>query len=251
MLPKKEKEVMLTVNEVSRLTGVSVRTLQYYDSIGLLKPAEYTGAGYRLYDDNALSRLQQILLYRELEFSLKDIKKILTAPDFDRKKALVQQISLLEMKKEHLEDLLLFAREMKERGDVTMDFSAFDTTKMEEYAAKAKEQWGRTDAYREYEKKAKDRTQKEEAETGKGLMQLFAEFGAMKAEDAGAAAVQAQVKKLKDYITEHYYTCTDEILSALGAMYAAGGDFTENIDAAGGSGTAEFAAAAIERYCRK
>ncbi|SCY57067.1 MerR HTH family regulatory protein [Butyrivibrio sp. INlla14] len=79
---------MMTVNEVSKLAGVSIRTLQYYDSIGLLKPAEYTESGYRLYDDAAMERLQQILLFRELEFPLKEIKEIVTRPDFDKKKAL-------------------------------------------------------------------------------------------------------------------------------------------------------------------
>ena len=69
---------MMTVNEVSKLAGVSIRTLQYYDSIGLLKPAEYTESGYRLYDDAAMERLQQILLFRELEFPLKEIKEIVT-----------------------------------------------------------------------------------------------------------------------------------------------------------------------------
>ena len=79
---------MMTVNEVSKLAGVSIRTLQYYDKIGLLKPAEYTESGYRLYDDTALERLQQILLFKELEFPLKDIKEIIMSPDFDKKKAL-------------------------------------------------------------------------------------------------------------------------------------------------------------------
>ncbi len=93
---------MKTVNEVSKLTGVSIRTLQYYDKIGLLKPAGYIGSGYRLYDDAALERLQQILLFRELEFPLKDIKDIVTRSDFDKKKALEQQIELLELRKEPL-----------------------------------------------------------------------------------------------------------------------------------------------------
>ena len=79
---------MMTVNEVSKLTGVSIRTLQYYDTIGLLKASEYTESGYRLYDDTALSRLQQILLFRELEFSLKEISEMIDAPDFDKNKAL-------------------------------------------------------------------------------------------------------------------------------------------------------------------
>ena len=93
---------MMTVNEVSKLTGVSIRTLQYYDKIGLLHPTDYTEAGYRLYDDAALETLQQILLFRELEFPLKDIKEIIGSPDFDRSKALEQQIELLELKKEGL-----------------------------------------------------------------------------------------------------------------------------------------------------
>ncbi len=107
---------MMTGHEVSNLTGISIRTLQYSDKIGLFPPAEYTEAGYRLYDEKALSRLQIILLFRELEFPLKDIKGIIDSPDFDRNKALEQQIKLLEMKKEHLENLILLARGMKLLG---------------------------------------------------------------------------------------------------------------------------------------
>ena len=144
---------MMTVNEVSKLAGVSIRTLQYYDSIGLLKPAEYTESGYRLYDDTAMERLQQILLFRELEFPLKEIKEIVTRPDFDKEKALDQQIELLALKKEHLEKLITFAREIKEKGANNMDFTAFDSSKLDEYARKAKEQWGQTPAYKEYAEK--------------------------------------------------------------------------------------------------
>ena len=142
---------MMTVNEVSKLTGVSIRTLQYYDKIGLLEPSAHTESGYRLYDDTALETLQQILLFRELEFPLKEIKEILAAPDFDKNKALEQQITLLTMKKEHLENLILFARGIKWLGVKYMDFRAFDTAKMDEYAKREKESWGNTDAYREFE----------------------------------------------------------------------------------------------------
>ena len=124
----------MTVNEVSKLTGVSIRTLQYYDNIGLLKPAEYTESGYRLYDDTALETLQQILLFRELEFPLKEIKTIIGSSDFDKNKALNQQIELLTLKKEHLENLISFARGLKKKGANKMDFSAFDTAKLDEYA---------------------------------------------------------------------------------------------------------------------
>ena len=116
---------MMTVNEVSKLTGVSIRTLQYYDTIGLLKPDGYTASGSRLYDDTALERLQQILLFKELEFPLKEIKRIIDAPDFDRDKALSQQIELLTMKKEHLEGLIAFARKIKTTGVNKMDFNVF------------------------------------------------------------------------------------------------------------------------------
>ena len=107
---------MMTVNEVSKLTGVSIRTLQYYDKIGLLHPAKYTEAGYRLYNDAALETLQQILLFRELEFPLKDIKEIISRPDFDRSKALEQQIKLLTLKKEHIENLIDLAKGIKLLG---------------------------------------------------------------------------------------------------------------------------------------
>ncbi len=239
----------MTVKEVSKLAGVSIRTLQYYDSIGLLKPAEYTEAGYRLYDDTALERLQQIMLFKELEFPLKEIKEIIDAPGFDRKKALEQQIELLTLKKEHLENLISFARNIKENGVKNMDFSAFDNSKIEEYEKRAKEQWGSTAAYKEYEQKSKNRTKDNQNEINKEFMQLFYEFGKMKDLDPASEQVQNQVKKLQDFITDNYYNCTKEILSGLGQMYSAGGEFTENIDKAGGEGTAEFTAKAISIFC--
>ena len=249
---------MMTVNEVSKLTGVSIRTLQYYDKIGLLHPAEYTEVGYRLYDDAALETLQQILLFRELEFPLKDIKKIVGSPDFDRSKALAQQIELLTLKKEHLENLIDLAKGLKLRGVRHLKFDAFDTRKIDEYAAQAKAAWGTTPAYKEFEQKSKDRTRADDQNIAQGLMDIFAEFGAIKGADLGtdkgadpaSAEAQALVKKLQDYITQHFYNCTNEILSGLGKMYAGGGDFTKNIDSYGGEGTAEFVHQAIEVYCK-
>ena len=144
---------MMTVKEVSNLTGVSIRTMQYYDKIGLLHPANRTQAGYRLYDDAALERLQQILLFRELEFSLEDIRKILKNPEFDRKKALEQQITLLTLKKQHLEKLIALAEKIRTTGGNVMDFNAFDTQKIREYAERAKKEWGATTEYQEFEEK--------------------------------------------------------------------------------------------------
>ena len=243
---------MLTVHEVSKLTGVSIRTLQYYDEIGLLSPASYTEAGYRLYDDSALERLQQILLFRELEFPLKEIKVIINSPDFNKSKALEQQITLLELKKEHLEKLISLAHTIQsEGGKKHMDFSAFDTKKLDEYAAQAKASWGHTEAYKEYEKKSHARSAEETNRLAGQMMQIFADFGAIKQEAPNSESAQALVRQLQDFITAHYYTCTNEILAGLGQMYTAGGEMTDNIDKAGGNGTAAFVSKAIRVFCTK
>ena len=243
---------MRTVHEVSRLTGVSIRTLQYYDRIGLLHPAGYTESGYRLYDDASLEKLQQILLFRELEFPLGEIRRIIGSPGFDRNKALEQQIALLELRKERLENLIAFARGLQKTGaDCMENFEAFDTSKLDEYAAQARASWGHTEAYREFEKKCGGKPSSEMKAMGDALMDLFAEFGTMKdSVPPSAPEAQAQVKKLQRFITDHYYTCTDEILEGLGMMYAGGGAFTENIDKKGGPGTAVFVNSAIQIYCK-
>ena len=243
---------MRTVHEVSRLTGVSIRTLQYYDRIGLLHPAAHTEAGYRLYDDAELEKLQQILLFRELEFSLKDIRRIVDSPDFDKGKALEQQITLLTLKKEHIENLIDLARGLKAMGvKHPMSFKPFDTSKLDEYTAQARASWGTTPEYREYEQKAKGRTAEENTALSQGMMDIFAGFGALRGTDPHADAAQALVRKLQDYITAHFYTCSDEILYSLGAMYAGGGEFTASIDGHAGEGTAEFVWQAIQVCCKK
>ena len=243
----------LTVGELSRISGVSVRTLHHYDRIGLLHPAQITEAGYRLYGEKELDRLQQILFFRELEFPLQDIGRILDSPGYDRNKALDQQIELLEMKKEHLENLLLYARGIRMTGVKHMDFSAFDTRKMDEYAQEAKTQWGKTEAYKEFEEKTKDWTEDRAGGIAAEMMSIFAEFGQLMSKNVEPASSEAQalVQKLKDYITDHFYNCTPQILSGLGKMYTGDGRFAENIDKAGGTGTADFAGKAIEIYCRK
>ena len=241
---------MMTVNEVRKLTGVSIRTLQYYDTIGLLPPTEYTEAGYRLYDDTAMERLQQILLFRELEFPLKEIRRIIDSPDFNRNKALEQQMKLLTMKKEHLEGLISFARKIKETGVNKMDFQVFNTTKMDEYTKKAKEQWGQTAEYKEYEEKTSKQSLEAQKQALQNFILIFVEFGKMMDKKPEDSDVQLKVKEFQDYITDHFYKCSNEILKGLGEMYVSGGEFTENIDKAAGDGTAVFVAKAIDIYCK-
>ena len=242
---------MMTVHEVSKLTGVSIRALQYYDRIGLLKPAERTQAGYRMYGGADLERLQQILFFRELEFPLKEIARILEDPGFDRKEAVRDQLALLEMKKAHLDELILLARRIEEKGEGTLEFQAFDNSRMEEYAKKAKEKWGHTPEYREFEEKNRERSPQAQRELGGQLMEIFRRFGALRDRDPGCGEAQELVRQLQAFLTEHYYTCTKEVLAGLGKMYGAGGAFTQNIDKEAGEGTAVFASRAIAFFCEK
>ena len=130
-----------------------------------------------------------------------------------------------------------------------MDFSSFDTKKMDEYAAEAKKAWGNTPAYREYEQKTKGRSKEEMAEVNRKMMEIFTEFGAIRHEDPASEKAQALVRKLQNFISAHFYTCTDQILSGLGQLYAAGGEMTSNIDSYGGEGTAVFTSQAIRIFC--
>lgn len=238
---------MRTVKEVSRMTGVSVRTLHHYDAIGLLKPTAVTGAGYRLYDDAALSRLQNILLFRELQFPLKEIKAILDSPDFEPAAALEQQIRLLELQYRHIGDLIAFARALQKKGEVIMDFKPFDTSEMEQYKAEAKAKWGATSAYQEFAQKDTAGV----AQSSRELMELLAGFGALRQLPPDAPAVQEKTAALQSFITEHYYICTGEVLHSLGQMYTEDERFRQNIDQVGGEGTAAFIRQAIEAYCAR
>ena len=122
---------MRTVKEVSDLTGISVRTLHYYDEIGLFKPTEVTEAGYRLYDDKAIERLGQILVFRELDLPLADIKLIMDNPDLDRNSVLAKQREMLCLKKQRLERIIANIDNLL-IGDQNMDFTVFDETELKD-----------------------------------------------------------------------------------------------------------------------
>lgn len=241
---------MKTIKDISKIAGISVRTLQYYDKIGLLHPTDYSDTGYRLYSDDDLITLQHILLFKELEFPLNEIKEIINSDNFDRDIALEQQINLLTLKKERIENLILFAKGIKLLGVDYMNFSAFDTKKIDEYAKQAKESWGNTDEFKEFEEKQKNRSDEETKTVNQQLMMIFAEFGKLKSEKYDTEVVQALVQKLQKYISDNFYKCSNEILASLGKMYAGGGEFTKNIDEFAGEGTAVFVNKAIEYYCK-
>lgn len=240
---------MRTVKQVSELTHISIRTLHHYDAIGLLKPTEITESGYRLYDDAALGRLQTILLFRELQFSLKEIKEILDDPEFDRKVALASQITLLKLQKKRLDKLIGLAETMYEKEENTMDFNAFSDYEIQQYKEEVKERWQETNEYREYERR--NRSKQKSSDASQQMMELFAKLGALRHLDPANQQVQGKVKQLQQLITDNFYTCSHEVLYGLGQMYVGDERFKQNIDRAGGEGTAEFVREAITLYCKK
>lgn len=242
---------MRTVKDVSELTGVSVRTLHYYDAIGLLTPTKVTDAGYRMYDDTALSRLQSILLFRELQFPLKEIKEFLDSPDFNQEETIAQQIKLLELQYKHIGELISFAREIQTKGVKTMNFEVFDTNEIEQYKAEVKSKWGNSKAYQEYEQRVVSHSEHNDSKFVNGIMSLFTDLGAMKQLPPTDKAVQEKIAALQAYINENFYTCSNDILKELGEMYVCDDRFKKNIDRFGGEGTAKFVREAIFVYCEK
>lgn len=184
-----------------------------------------------------------------MEFPLKDIKAIVNSPDFDRTKALEQQIELLRLKKEHIDNLLNFALGIKSLGVKHMDFKAFDKSKLDEYAKQAKEQYGNTPEYKEYAIRSENRTEEGDKLLADRFMLLFKEAGELKDIDPSSVQAQDIVKKIQNFISENMYTCSNKILRGLGKLYSDGGEFQKNIDEYGGAGTGEFLDKAIEIYC--
>ena len=131
-----------------------------------------------------------------------------------------------------------------------MDFSSFDTEKIDRYAEEAKKKWGKTKAYHEFESKTAGQSKAQMQDTGDKLMDIFREFGEIRHLSPASAEAQALIGKLQDFITDNYYTCTKQILFGLGQMYAAGDEMNANIDKAVGDGTGAFARDAITIYCK-
>ncbi len=241
------------IREFAKLTGVSVRTLHYYDEIGLLKPSSVDEQnGYRFYDERCLERMQEILFYRELGFPLKDIQAILSSPDYDKQSALNEQKHLLTLKKKRLERLITALDSAMKGENLTMnifDNSEFEAQR-EQYAKEAKEKWGATDAYKESAEKTSGYSKEKWNEVNDGMNTLMAEFAACRKDGFAPDSTEAQtlVKKWQDYISANFYTCTKEILAGLGEMYVADERFKTSIDSHG-DGTADFMREAIAAYC--
>ena len=236
----------MQIKEFAEQIGVSVRTLHYYDEIGLLKPSEVDAQnGYRFYDERSLERMQEILFYRELDFSLKTIAQILSSPDYDKQQALTRQRKLLLAKKERLERLI-DALDSMEKGEGFMKPNNEYEDLKNKYAEEVRQRWGSTDAYKESQQRNTDFSQ-----AASLLDAVFEEFAEL--DRSGISpddeAAKIQVEKLQRCITDNFYTCTNEILAGLGQMYVADVRFKNYIDKHG-EGTAEFVSQCIKSYCK-
>ncbi|MBI4320696.1 MAG: MerR family transcriptional regulator [Chloroflexi bacterium] len=241
-----------TIKKVADLAGLTVRALHHYDHVGLLRPAAQNEAGYRLYAEEDLERLQQILFFRELGFSLRDIKAIVDSPDFDRKEALMAHRKSLREQQERLAKLVASVErtiEALERG-TSMDekemFDGFDRAKMEEYREEARARWGaeRVDeSYRRVAKLSKVEWEAVEAETEAINKNLAALMDC----DPADPAVQQWIGRWFQLIDERYYDCTPETFRGLGELYVSDSRFTAFYERYR-PGLAEFVRAAMAIY---
>ncbi len=241
-----------SISEAARRTGVSVRTLRYYDQIGLLKPSEVSPAGYRYYDGPAMDTLQQILFYRELGIPLEQIGRILHAPDYDRTQALLRHRQLLLMKRQRLDDMLRLVDETIGGTVMYQDTPKPTQAQMDavkaEYAREAAERWGNTEAFFESREKHAAYTPEQEEKIKADMEDIFRAFAAC-GDPAGPEA-QALVRRWQEHITQYHYRCTDSILACLGQMYVNDPRFQDYLDQYGPN-TAQRLSDAIAVYCGK
>lgn len=240
----------LTISEAANICGISVRTLHYYDEIGLVKPSEVTENGYRYYNQEALATLQQVLFYRELEFPLKDIAQFLQNPNYNKMEALQKHRNLLLLKRQHLDNLLCLVDETiggKNMSKPKTTLADIERAKRE-YAQETKASYGSSEAYKESEKRYARYTDEDKATMGAEMDEIFSGFAALVGQNPEEKEARELVIRWKNHISHYSYACTDEILSGLGEMYVADERFTNNLDRYG-EGTARFMSEAIRAYC--
>jgi DNA-binding transcriptional MerR regulator len=247
-----DTEIDLTVGEVARLAGLTVRTLHHYDEIGLLVPAKRTSAGYRLYRRIEVERLQEVLLFRELGFGLEAIKEIVNRPGYDRTSALLRQRELLEAKAERLLEMIDAVDVVveSERQGMAMNseemLGVFDGFDPDEYRAEARERWGETTAYQESAHRTATYTKQHWEQIAREADEINDAFLALMEAGVPADSVEATAlaERHRSHISKWFYECPPEIHVGLGALYVTDARFTENIDKSG-EGLARYLSDAI------
>lgn len=276
---------MKKVHEVSKSIGVSKRTLQYYDEIGLLSPTEYTESGYRLYDDAAVEKLWRILLMRELGYQLNDIKKIMDSKNFDLRDSIGKHIEILTKKKERLENLIGYAKTIKFTGTIPLNFNEYGDITFNEFIENSKNTWNMKTLFEESKEEnnaidyefmqrlqglADEHLNQPEKTWSEGEIDGIAEnlfsnvdfdklmvfqesideFVNLIDKDVNSKEVQMQVNKLFDHINNLFgRSMSLNGFSLYGQTFALGGDFGMMHTNRLGEETTDFIAKAIQVYC--
>lgn len=241
-----------TVKTVAKLAGITVRALHHYDHIGVLRPSSTSASGYRLYSDSDLARLQQVLFFRELGFSLQETKAIIDSPGFDRREALRSHRQLLCEKRERLGRLIdsvdrtIEATEGGTRVDEKTMFDGFDESKMEEYREEARTKWGKELVDESY-RRVSDYTKEDWATFQAESKEIVTAMASLMGRDPADPEVQGWVDRHYRQIKDHFYTPTPEMYRGLGNLYVEDSRFTANYDRVK-PGLASFMRAAMHVY---
>ncbi len=242
-----------TVQKLAQLAGITVRTLHYYDEIGLLKPSVVKSNGYRYYEEAELVRLQQILFFRELEFSLEDIKQMLNRPGFSVVEALREQKKLIRLKQARLEKLIhainttITAMNSNQKINEKEMYDVFKDEDVKQYQDEVKERWGNTDAYKQSMKKVSKMTKAEMQKLKEDGEKHTAAIASAVDKGADHPDVQELIKKSHDGIN-FFYQCSYEMFRNLGKMYVEDPRFTAYYEKFR-PGLAVFMRDAIAYYC--
>lgn len=242
-----------TVKAVADLAGISIRTLHHYDEIGLLKPAELSAAGYRLYSQQDLERLQQVLFFRELGLSLHEIQAILDSPGFDRKQALLDHRKLLQERQRRLERLIRSVDQTLEamKRGTTMDEKAmFDGFDPSQYEEEARQRWGHSKEFQQSVERTKRYTKGDWEGIQQEIGQISQGIAALMERSPEDPEVQGWVGKWHQVINDRFYACSSEVFRGLADLYVQDERFTAVFEKTR-PGMAEFMRQAMHAYCDK
>lgn len=242
-----------TVKAVADLAGISIRTLHHYDEIGLLKPAEVSAAGYRLYSQQDLERLQQVLFFRELGLSLHEIQAILDSPGFDRKQALLDHRKLLQERQRRLERLIRSVDQTLEamKRGTTMDEKAmFDGFDPSQYEEEARQRWGHSKEFQQSVERTKRYTKGDWEGIQQEIGQISQGIAALMERSPEDPEVQGWVGKWHQVINDRFYACSSEVFRGLADLYVQDERFTAVFEKTR-PGMAEFMRQAMHAYCDK
>jgi len=216
--------MVYTVKQLAKAAGVTVRTLHYYDAIGLLKPSFIKNNGYRYYQEKELVKLQQILFFRELEFPLNEIVQMVNTPAYNTLEALADHRKLLEMKRERLESLLATVdktiKKLKEGEVISSDdlFASFTHSHIEQYKGEIKAKWGHTNAYQQSVNRTKQWTKKDFDLIKEEGLAITLSLSRLMDKGIASAEVQEHIERHFQHINR-FYDCSYEMYRQLGEMY--------------------------------